>query len=119
MIRERISTSGKIRPLEPSESLTACNWPSEMICVVTSETAKRYLEGQAVWDERYKKSAAKVRKERERNVRAAERESERLLGRVEGLLREQGQGDMSASDLRKGGETGKGSARRGDSGFSK
>ena len=110
MIRERVATNGQIRPLEPESDLTACNWPPEMICVVTSPTAKRYLEGQAIWDERYAKAAKKVAKVREKHVREAQKEVEVQIKKVEGVLRKASKsGREGAATTGAGGSASKGS----------
>lgn len=85
-----MATNGKIRPLEPSSSLTALNWPSEMTCVVTEPCARRYLEGQAIWDEKYAKAARKVKEKRERHVKKAEKDMEVLVKDMETRLKRAG-----------------------------
>jgi len=59
------------------------NWPPEVICVVTACFARRYLEGKAIWGERYAKTVCKIAPQREQHVRWVQRDSEKLLAGME------------------------------------
>lgn len=87
MLRERVATNGQIRPLEDESELTALNWPTEMTCVITEPCARRYLEGQAIWDQKYAKTAKKVAVQREKQIRQAQKETERLVAEMEARLK--------------------------------
>lgn len=73
--------------MEPSSDITALNWPAEMTCVVTEPCARRYLEGQAIWDEKYAKTAKKVKEKRERHVLKAAKDTEKLVVEMEKRLK--------------------------------
>lgn len=90
MIRERVSTNGQIRPLEEEADLTALNWPEEMTCVITEPAARRYLEGQAIWDQKYAKAARKVAAQREKHVKEAQKDTARLVAEMEAKLKKTG-----------------------------
>lgn len=87
ILRERVATNGKIRPMEPSSDITALNWPAEMTCVVTEPCARRYLEGQATWDEKYAKTAKKVKEKRDKHILKAAKDTERLVVEMEKRLK--------------------------------
>lgn len=87
MLRERVATNGQIRPLEDESKLTALNWPTEMTCVITEPCARRYLEGQAIWDQKYAKAAKKVAAQREKQIQRAQKETEKLVVEMEARLK--------------------------------
>lgn len=82
IIRERVSTQGVIRPLEPEEDLPACNVPFEMIGVINEAATKRYLQGQAMWDKKYSHVTKTVARHRERNLKNAGKESIKIMNQL-------------------------------------
>ncbi|KAG9127908.1 hypothetical protein FRC07_007754 [Ceratobasidium sp. 392] len=74
MIRERVSTSGVLRPLEPASELPACTMELANIGVINAAAVKRYLEGQALWDAKFASTIKSIAKEREKNLRLARKE---------------------------------------------
>ena len=59
------------------------NWLPEVICVVTACFARRYLEGKAIWDERYAKAVRKIAAQREQHIRWVQQDTEKLLTGME------------------------------------
>ena len=53
MIRERVSTRGVLRPLEPESEIPSLHLPREELGMIKELPAKRYLTGQGLWDVRY------------------------------------------------------------------
>lgn len=111
MIRERVSTRGIIRPLESEENLPGCKFPVEKIGLVneagkpnTSDAneispwydhlttgylvlgAKRYLEGQALWDKKYSSHVKKVARQREKNLALAKEDNIKMMGKLHDRL---------------------------------
>lgn len=87
MIRERVDIRGKIRPLEPDNELQALQMPIEEIGVIKEGPVQRYLTGQALWDEKFKRQSKRVAKRRHRNEKYAksmleQAAQEGLLGRT-------------------------------------
>lgn len=82
MVRERISTSGVIRPLEPPSELAGCNVPLDKICRINEKSAKRYIEGLTAWDKKFGKMAKRIAKERDSNLRLAKQNAPRYIGRL-------------------------------------
>lgn len=68
MIRERISVTGVVRPMEPMEQINALNLDKEDIGLIKEAPVKRYLAGRAIWDRKFKRTYIKVQKERERTL---------------------------------------------------
>ncbi|CAE6346975.1 unnamed protein product [Rhizoctonia solani] len=86
MIRERVSTSGVLRPLEPESELPACNVPLEDIGAINAAAVKRYLEGQALWDIKFSGTLKSIAKTRVKNLELARKEGRKSMGALAGAL---------------------------------
>lgn len=91
MIRERVSTRGEIRPLEPEDELVACTLPHERVGVVDELAIRRYIEGKTRWDERYKRTTETIRKQRAKNLNIAKFETVRNVQQLQMHLTQNGQ----------------------------
>lgn len=93
MIRERVDVNGKIRPMEPPAELPALQMPYEEVGKIKPRTYARFQEGHTLWDNRYKRSAAKVKRARAK----LERRAQRMLSKAqaEGLLDDYGDIDRA------------------------
>jgi hypothetical protein len=88
MIRERVSTIGVCRPLEPPSELAALNVPLAEVGVIKEGQAMRYLNGQKLWDKKFHRAAKSVEKHRRKNLKAAkERDSRKLVRLWEDRIR--------------------------------
>lgn len=85
MIRERVSTQGIIRPLEPADKLDALHVPPAIIGVLSERAVRRYLEGKAVFDQKYAKESLTIEKERNRNIDLARKDITRNLTQLQEL----------------------------------
>ncbi|KAK4057569.1 hypothetical protein OIO90_001214 [Microbotryomycetes sp. JL221] len=74
MIRERISLTGVVRPLEPEKDIDCLNLNPEDLGIVKEAPVKRYLAGKAIWDKKFKSVADRVQREREDNLRKSMKE---------------------------------------------
>jgi hypothetical protein len=72
MIRERVSTKGFVRELEPEEDLQAMELTMDSIGMVNELSVKRYLDAQTVWEKRFKETLRTVAKQRKRHIDAAD-----------------------------------------------
>jgi hypothetical protein len=98
MIRERVSTTGVCRPLEPPHELKALNLPPDEVGVIKEGQAMRYLNGQKLWDKRFHRAAKSVEKHRRKNLKMAkERDSTKLVRLWEDRLKRRDH-DLSFSD---------------------
>ncbi|KAJ6497643.1 hypothetical protein C8R45DRAFT_983709 [Mycena sanguinolenta] len=79
MVRERVSTHGALRPLEPEVDLTAFSIPPEHIGVVTELAALRFLDGSQRWDRKFASAAKTVEKHRQRNLERAKKDTVRNM----------------------------------------
>ncbi|KZT58695.1 alpha/beta-hydrolase [Calocera cornea HHB12733] len=77
MIRERVSRTGTIRPLEPPEDLGALKVPLDEIGVIKENAAKRYLHGQALWDKKFASTVRAVEKDRIKHLKKARKDADR------------------------------------------
>ncbi|KAH7329803.1 hypothetical protein B0J17DRAFT_679742 [Rhizoctonia solani] len=100
MIRERVSTAGVIRPLEPENELPACNVPLENIGTINASAVKRYLEGQALWDAKFSGTIKSIAKTRVKNLELARKEGRKSLGAFYGAL---ANGTIKDGDVEAGG----------------
>ncbi|KXN87458.1 AB hydrolase superfamily protein C4A8.06c [Leucoagaricus sp. SymC.cos] len=79
IIRERISTQGVVRPLEPEPELDAFTVPEEMIGMVSELTIRRYSAGEVQFRRKFKNTYKHIEKTRIKNLkRVAKEEGERL-----------------------------------------
>ncbi|GAA6001830.1 hypothetical protein JCM10207_002339 [Rhodosporidiobolus poonsookiae] len=89
MIRERVSVTGVVRPMEPIEDVKILKLDPEDIGLIKEAPVKRYLAGKAIWDKKYRKIYIKVQKERERHLKKSMREeATRITKRVNELAKE-------------------------------
>jgi non-ribosomal peptide synthetase component F len=75
MIRERVSTSGIIRPLEPEGELTACKMPHDHVAQVTEEGAQRYIKNKQRFDQQFEHTLKSIDKDRRRNLAMAKEDT--------------------------------------------
>lgn len=88
MIRERVSTIGVCRPLEPPSDLSALQMPEDEVGVIKEGQAMRYLNGQKLWDKKFHRAAHSVEKHRRKNLKdAKERDGKKLARLWEDRLR--------------------------------
>jgi len=66
MIRERISISGTIRPLEPEHDLPALQIPPEHLGTVSERWVQRYIEGTEHHEKKFANRIKHLAKHRER-----------------------------------------------------
>ncbi|KAG9001387.1 hypothetical protein FRB94_004799 [Tulasnella sp. JGI-2019a] len=79
MIRERISTRGVIRPLEPASEISACITPLEEVAVLNERSVRRYIDGQTAWGKKFSGVTKSIEKSREKNLRLARKEGVKTL----------------------------------------
>ncbi len=75
MIRERVSTAGVIRPLEPEEELAACKLRPEYIARFSEKAIQRYLKGRRQFDKKFGHTLKVIEKERRNNLARAKEDT--------------------------------------------
>jgi hypothetical protein len=73
MIRQRISTHGIVRQMEPSADIPALNLPVDQICIIHPGPTKRWLAAKQKWDTRYAKQKRHVQLARGREYIEAQK----------------------------------------------
>lgn len=74
MIRERISTKGVIRPLEPESELDAMKVPSAFIGNISELAIRRFIEGLDKFDRKFAHAIKVVEKHRRNNLERANKD---------------------------------------------
>jgi hypothetical protein len=74
MIRERVSTRGVIRPLEPEDELLALQVAPELIGTLSERIVQRYVLGRERSDKKFARTIKCIEKQRLRNVDRASRD---------------------------------------------
>lgn len=93
MIRERVSTQGVVRPLEAEGDLVALKLPPELIGVVSERAARRYLDGCARFEKKFKHQIKQIAKQRRKNLERARRDTVRSLPQLQAALLQDGGGE--------------------------
>ncbi|KAJ7019317.1 hypothetical protein C8F04DRAFT_1236790 [Mycena alexandri] len=86
MVRERVSTRGVVRPLEPEAELLAFSVPSETICVVSELAVRRFIEGTERWDRKFAGAYKTVEKHRQRNLERAKKDTVRNMNVLQNFI---------------------------------
>ncbi|KZP28521.1 alpha/beta-hydrolase [Athelia psychrophila] len=84
MIRERVSTRGVIRPLEPESDLDAFQVPEEIIGNFSELAVRRYLDAQAKFDKKFHGTQKVIDKRRQRNLELAKNDIFRNMATLQG-----------------------------------
>ncbi|KAK7472430.1 hypothetical protein VKT23_000545 [Stygiomarasmius scandens] len=75
MIRERVSTRGAIRPLEPEEELDAMKVPQDVIGNLSELAVRRYIEGKNKYDKKFASTIKAIEKQRNKNLERAKKDT--------------------------------------------
>ncbi|EED85396.1 candidate lipase/esterase from carbohydrate esterase family CE10 [Postia placenta Mad-698-R] len=83
MIRERVTTKGVVRPLEPEEELVALQFSEELIGEISELVVRRYFDGRAKFDKKFAKVTKSIEKERRRNIDRAHNDAIRKMAHLQ------------------------------------
>ncbi|KAF9534722.1 hypothetical protein CPB83DRAFT_211167 [Crepidotus variabilis] len=86
-IRERVDIYGKVRPMEPQEEIPALHLQTSQIGIIKEAPTMRWLDGQKVWDKKYKSDTKKVLKQKSKNEAKVEKMMKNALD--QGLIHDQ------------------------------
>ncbi|KAF5357302.1 hypothetical protein D9758_005908 [Tetrapyrgos nigripes] len=75
MIRERVSTRGVVRPLEPEEELNAMKVPPELIGELSELAVRRYIDGLNKYNKKFSSTFKHIEKHRRRNYEKAQKDT--------------------------------------------
>ncbi|SGY34354.1 BQ5605_C002g01619 [Microbotryum silenes-dioicae] len=83
MVRERVSLTGVVRPMEPEEEVEVLKIPKDDLGLVKEGPVKRYLAGKAKWDKKFKRNYEHVMRKREEQLKKSMREeAERISAQL-------------------------------------
>jgi len=85
MIRQRVSTHGITRPMEPESEMAALNIPASKICIINSTPTKRWLARHQQWEKTYHKAKRQIQ---------AKRAKEYMIAHQQGFIGAWGGGEM-------------------------
>ncbi|KAG8806396.1 hypothetical protein FRC17_005038, partial [Serendipita sp. 399] len=86
MIRERVSTKGIVRDMEPESECSALEMTIENIGMVNELGVKRYLDAQTVWEKKFKDALKSIAKHRKRHIDAAEAEDNSRISKLKATV---------------------------------
>lgn len=111
MIRERVSTNGITRPLEPEEKLSALQFPEELMGVMSELVLRRYYDGRAKFSKKFGKVSKKIEKQRRRHLERAHNDTMRNMAQLQNYLsqdKEKEKAEKAGDNTRTSGRTPKG-----------
>ncbi|CAL1711368.1 unnamed protein product [Somion occarium] len=88
IIRERVSTRGVIRPLEPESELPAFSLPQELIGVISELAMRRYLDGRVKFDKKFSSTTKSIAKHRRRNLELAKKNAVKNMTQLQTYIEE-------------------------------
>lgn len=86
MIRERVSTQGVIRPLEPDDELPALQVPPDLIGALSERALRRYVDGKERFDKKFSSTIKHIAKQRERNLKQGSQDTHRRITQLQHYL---------------------------------
>jgi hypothetical protein len=86
MIRERVSTQGIIRPLEPEPELPAMQLPPEKVGTHSEHAVRRYVTGNARSTKKFARAIRHIEKHRQRNIDRASRDTNQQIAALQQYL---------------------------------
>ncbi|CAK5282353.1 unnamed protein product [Mycena citricolor] len=97
MLRERVSTRGAVRPLEPESELAAFSLEPEKIGVISELAMQRYIDGRRKFNHKFASAFKTVEKHRRRNLEQAKKDIVRNTMLIQNMVgREDGESDTSS-----------------------
>jgi len=100
MIRERVSTRGLIRPLEPETDLPAMQVPSDHIGTLPERAIERYVTAKERSDKKFAQAIKRIEKQRLRNIDRASRDMNQHIAALQHYLDRENQAAATTSTLR-------------------
>ncbi|BGP44828.1 hypothetical protein JCM10450v2_000643 [Rhodotorula kratochvilovae] len=90
MIRERVSITGVVRPMELESEMSMLHLDPEDVGLIKEDAVRRYLAGKAILQRKFRKTYEKVQKTREGHLKKSmQEEATRITKRVEELKKQQ------------------------------
>lgn len=93
IIRERVSTRGIVRPLEPEEQLSAFSLPPELVGVVSELALRRYVDAKAKFDKKFSKAYKNIEKSRNKHLATAKKHAMHNMVQLQSYLEREERGE--------------------------
>ena len=102
MIRERVSTRGLIRPLEPEADLPGMQVPSDQIGTLPRRAIERYATAKERSDKKFAHAIKRIEKQRLRNIDRASRDMNQHIAALQHYLDRESQATAVAASTLSG-----------------
>ncbi|KAJ3912491.1 hypothetical protein F5877DRAFT_53995 [Lentinula edodes] len=79
MIRERVSTRGVIRPLEPFSDLPAFSIPPQLIGEISERAVRRYIAGRTFFEHKFSGTRKAIEQRRRKHLQKARKDTTRNM----------------------------------------
>lgn len=86
MVRERVSTHGVTRPLEPEDEMSAFSLPPELIGVVSELAMRRYIDAKTKFDKKFSGTYKTIEKQRHKNLEFAKKHATRNMLQLQSYM---------------------------------
>ncbi|KAJ3993873.1 hypothetical protein F5050DRAFT_1801017 [Lentinula boryana] len=86
MIRERVSTRGVIRPLEPPSDLPALCVPPQLIGEISERAVRRYIEGRTLFDKKFSGLRKTIEQRRRKHLQKARKDTTKNMNALKGSV---------------------------------
>lgn len=86
MIRERISTQGVVRPLEPDSEIPALQVPPDLVGTLSERAIRRWVESQERFDKKFASTKQRIKKHRERNLKRGTQDAFKRITQLQHYL---------------------------------
>ena len=97
MIRERVSTRGLIRPLEPETNLPAMQVPLDHVGTLPKRAIERYVTAKERSDKKFAHAIKRIEKQRLRNIDRASRDMNQHIAALQHYLDRESQATATAA----------------------
>ncbi|PPQ79997.1 hypothetical protein CVT26_004401 [Gymnopilus dilepis] len=101
MIRERVATTGVIRPLEPEDQLDATTLPPERVGKISETTIRRYMKERGIFDLKFASTLKSIEKTRRHNLQRAKEDTIKRLGVLRQSLHRDGKAAANGQKKKK------------------
>ncbi|KAJ3835656.1 hypothetical protein F5878DRAFT_542785 [Lentinula raphanica] len=86
MIRERVSTRGVIRPLEPPSDLPALCIPPQLVGEISERAVRRYIEGRTLFDHKFSGTRKAIEQRRRKHLKKARQDTTKNMSALKGSV---------------------------------
>ncbi|KAJ3892251.1 hypothetical protein GG344DRAFT_45750 [Lentinula edodes] len=86
MIRERVSTRGVIRPLEPFSDLPAFSIPPQLIGEISERAVRRYIAGRTFFEHKFSGTRKAIEQRRRKHLQRARKDTTRNMSALKGSV---------------------------------